>query len=252
MPEIEYASTSNQAERIRKAFRNAPEEFKRRNFPHLFTPAVAAKPAKASPPPNGGRFTIRSGQSICGRVVGSLAPGLSLPVHQKLDGHTIPELFTRAAWRSMFADLREGREIELRFGHDGPAKASTSDGTLRFENHQVVGLMFEARFPTDVYHSVYFHSLPANGVDVSVAFHRARSKVVSFRGQLVRVIHSAELDHVALIEQGKGKGAYPAAKAFPAAASSSTLLREVWTRAQNAAWSISKQSVRLTDLYALE
>jgi len=253
MPDLEYASNHNLAERIQKAFRNAPEEFKRRHFPGVFgAGAVAAKPPKARPAPPRGRFNTRSSTPAYGFVVGSLAPGLSVPVHQALDGQTIPETFTRAAWRSMLSDVKEGRKVDLLFGHHGQAKASTADGTLRFENHDVVGLMFEARFSGDPYHAVYFNSLPADGVDVSVAFRRSRSKIVSFGGQMVRVIHSAELVHVALVEKGKGVGAYPAARAFPVRPTGSVSLRDAWTRAQNAAWSISKQSVRLTDLWSLE
>jgi phage head maturation protease len=245
--EIEYASTHDAAERIRKAFRNAPEEYKRRHFPGVFgTPAVP------TPPPS--RFAKRSTAAICGTLVGSVAPGLSVPVRQALDGVTAPEYFTRSAWKTILADVREGRRVDLRFGHNGSPMATTTDGTLRFEVHPGVGLMFEARMADDPLHGVFFHSLNANGAGISVGFRRARSKLVSFRGQIVRVIHHAELEHLAVIEPGSGmKPAYASAGVLPVKANAGReALRTAWSRCQSRAWEISKQTVRLTDLYSLE
>jgi hypothetical protein len=246
-PQVEYASNHNPADRIRMAFRNAPEEFKRRHFPGVFGPPAVAAPVVS-------RFTKRSTAPICGTLVGSVAPGLSVPVHKPLDGVTAAEYFTRSAWKTILADVREGRPVDLRFGHNGSPLATTTDGTLRFEIHPGVGLMFEARMTDDPFHGVFFHSLNANGAGVSVAFRRARSKLVSFRGQIVRVIHHAELDHLAVVEPTSGmKPAYPGAYVVPVKATGEReALRTAWSRCQTRAWEISKQTVRLTDLYSLE
>jgi len=250
---IEYASHAYQVAEpgvstrdvLAVKLRNAPSAIKRR-FPTVF-PELANGPATTVSPKRSTRWL----STPRGFVVGTLAPGLSQPVKSPRDGETVPEVFSRSAWQGMLANLRRGRRAELRFGHYGNPVASTELGTLRFEDHPVVGLMFEARFDTaDPVRSVFFQDVPAGGADVSISFLARDSELVRFQGRTLRLIRSAELRHVAVLLPGSGSvAAYPSAKCVRVAGGDAERLRDAWTAARTRAWEASKHSVRLTDLY---
>jgi len=252
---IEYASNGyligaggvSTRDVLRTKLRHAPDAIKR-TFPTVF-PELAKPGAGGTSSRFGGVRTSKS--PAIGFLVGSLAPGLSEPVFNQLDGQTLPEVFTRKAWESMLADVAEGRRGELRFGHYGNPVASTDRGTLRFEIHPAVGAMFEARFnANDPIHNVFFHDVPRSGADVSIGFCRSRSKLVTFRGQTMRVVHQAELRHVAIILPGSGlHGVYRAASVLPVRGGDGGRLREAWSDVRVRAWETSKKTIRLTDLY---
>lgn len=257
MAKIEYASNGyvvgangvSTRDVLRTKLRHAPDAIKR-TFPTVF-PELANPGAGGTSSRFGGVRTSKS--PAVGFLVGTLAPGLSEPVRNPLDGQTLPEVFTRKAWESMLADVAEGQRVELRFGHHGNPVASTDRGTLRFEIHPAVGAMFEARFNADdPIHSVFFHDVPKTGADVSIGFRRARSKLVTFRGQTIRVVHQAELVHVAVILPGSGlHGVYRSASVLPVRGGDRDGLRDAWSRVRTRAWETSKQTIRLTDLYPL-
>ena len=258
MANIEYASNGyligaggvSTRDVLRTKLRHAPDAIKR-TFPTVFP--ELAKPRAGETSSRFGPAGAVSKSPATGFLVGTLAPGLSEPVRNQLDGQTVPEVFTRKAWESMLADVAEGQPVELRFGHLGNPVASTERGTLRFEIHPAVGAMFEARFNADdPIHNVFFHDVPRDGADVSVGFRRARSKLVTFRGQTIRVVHQAELVHVAIILPGSGvHGVYRAASVLPVRGGDRDGLRDAWNRVRVRAWETSKQSVRLTDLYPI-
>ena len=254
---VEYASNEyalsvagvSQRDLLRSKMRYAPDHIKRA-FPTVFPELATSKspPAKSRFGTSPRGVTAKS--PAMGFLVGSVAPGLSESVRNSLDGQTVPEVFSRAAWRSILADVKEGRRVDLRFRHEGVPVASTAMGTLRFEIHNTVGLMFEARFNADdPNRNIWFHAVPAGGADVSVAFRKCRSKLVTFRNQTVRLIHHAELDHVAVINPASGShGSYRSAHVVAVRGGDREALRDAWTRVRVKSWETSKQHVRLTDL----
>lgn len=259
-PVVEYASNEHalnvagvsRRELLRSKMRHAPDHIKRAFptvFPELATPGSKTTPTRFPTSPRG----VTAKSPAMGFLVGSVAPGLSESVRNALDGQTVPEVFSRAAWRSILADVKEGRRVDLRFGHNGIPLASTDAGTLRFEIHDTVGMMFEARFnDDDPVRSIWFHDVPPGGADVSVGFRKCRSKLVTFRNQTVRLIHHAELDHVAVVLPGSGlHGAYRSAHVVAVRGGDAGALRDAWTRVQVQAWETSKQHVRLTDLFTV-
>lgn len=260
---IETASCRNLAERVRLATRNAPPEIRRRILAHAGITDDAESNGTTAPTPSGkvnrppsptSRFGVRNNRPTCGTLVGAVAPGLSVLVATPESTVPVREVFTRAAWRSILADIREGHHVDLKYGHGQLdfALASTRDGSLRFEIHKSAGLMFEARLADTPHHGVFTNDIGPAGVAVSVAFRKPRGKLRDYRGQIVRVIHSAEIDHVAIVRDGR-TGAYPGARAFRSAPGDREGFKATWTRALVHAWEISKvDGGSLVDLWSLE
>jgi hypothetical protein len=252
---VEMADAAFTAERIKRALRNAPPEFRRavdRNRMAMGEMPVFESAPSITASTNAKKLR-RLADASCGWVVGSLTPGLSVPVFSPQDGLRVREVFTRAAWESMLADVAEGRNVTFKNGHDGHEYASTKAGTLRLERHALVGGMFEARLEDDAFSRLLFHSIPASGADVSVGFVKARSKLVTFRGETVRVIRSAELDHIAVIAKREGiRGAYRAAHCFAVEGKHPGRLADAWRDARCYAHKTAQDDVPLSTMSVFE
>ena len=162
---------------------------------------VAKPPARAVKP---------AAPTDCYFLAGAVAPGTSVPVAVGREGLVMRERMHPRAFDASLAEIDSGRKVvTLRDGHEGPVVATTANGTLTFEVKPMVGLVMTARVGSRTYSARAFADTFAKRTGLSAAFHARR---VAFekdaRGRNVRVVHEAELDHVALVRPDNGQPAY--------------------------------------------
>ena len=98
---------------------------------------------------------------------------------------------------------RSATPVELQWGHDGPALASTDHIDLTFSVDERYGLLFDARLPESPLAEEVMDLLERGLLGVSVAYTYAKQWHVERSGVgVVRVVDSAKLAHVALLKRG--------------------------------------------------
>jgi HK97 family phage prohead protease len=204
---IEYAACASRTgmsdAEIRERARNAPDAIKRgmdaqriaRGEKPLWEKRAAT--VKAAPP---------SHVTLSGYVT----PGTSVPVAAATDGLRLPERFAPGAFRASLKAIAEGRELViLRDGHDGQTLAASDDGTLTLAADDTLGLRMTAVIGNTAATKRLVLDTAMGKVSLSVGFKPRRVEIVREAGRRVRVVHEADVHHVALIRPHQGKAAYP-------------------------------------------
>jgi HK97 family phage prohead protease len=204
---IEYAALSGRMSdsELRERCRNAPLHIKRS--------MDAARIARGSRPLWGNaasRASKPAARPTHCTLTGYVTPGLSVPVAAATDGLKLPERFAPGAFRASLKAIAEGREfVILHDGHDGAGIASTDIGTLTLAADDTLGLRMQAVVPLDAAHDRLIRDARNGKVSLSVGFRPRRVEIVREAGRRVRVVHEADVHHVALIREHQGRAAYP-------------------------------------------
>lgn len=205
------SGTASPDDVIRERAAGAPLHVKRamdrrreaRGMRPLWGAAVAAVDAPAAPPAS--RVTSKPLAPVDGYVLaGAVAPGMSAPVEVGTEGLRVRERIMPRAFDVSLAAIAAGTKVvELQDGHDGSVIATTADGTLTLEVMPLVGVVATAHVRAHRVGLKLLGSTFANKVGLSVAFRPLKASYTKdARGRDVRIIHDAELDHVALCRPG--------------------------------------------------
>ncbi len=151
--------------------------------------------------------------SFAGVLCGVAAPGISVPVRCAHDRRELPETFDVAAWHDALAAITKEKPVRLESRHHGGQLATTADGTLRLTIDQELGLLVEADLADDPLARMLVAAAGRRGVGLSVGFSTSKVDYRAIGREVVRVIRSARLDHIALIPQGQ-RPAYRSAVAY--------------------------------------
>lgn len=227
----------------------APEWWRNLANTGLRSAAAAKSSAPSKPvrrPAHRGPVVVR--ERCAGWLVGAIAPGESSPAFSPQDGQTLPEVFAPSAWDAVIDQVRQGtKPIGLWLRHAGAMLACTSAGTLRLENHDIVGGMFQATLADDSLERLLMDEIGTGGVGVSVCYSNPVLAYDERDGRKVRVVRSAVVDHVALVRKGSGERAlYSGARAFAVKADQRDQLSKAWSAARTAAWSVMRGNRRWT------
>jgi hypothetical protein len=125
----------------------------------------------------------------------------------------LPETFDVAAWHDALAAITKEKPVRLESRHHGGQLATTADGTLRLTIDQELGLLVEADLADDPLARMLVAAAGRRGVGLSVGFSTSKVDHRAIGREVVRVIRSARLDHIALIPQGQ-RPAYRSAIAY--------------------------------------
>ena len=190
---------------VRERARNAPDAIKR-----SMDAARIARGAK----PLWGNAASRSVKPAATAThctfVGYICPGTSCPVAAASDGLRLPERIDPSAFRESLKAISEGKDfVMLRDGHDGETIAATANGTLRLAADDSLGLRLAAVIPIDAKHERLVRDARNGKVSLSVGFRPRRMEIVREAGRRVRLVHEADVHHVALIRDHQGLAAYP-------------------------------------------
>ena len=209
---IEYAAISGRMTdaEIRERARNAPEAIKRSmdaaRIARGVRPLWGSAASRASKPAAAVKRAPPSHVTLTGYVT----PGLSTPVVAGTDGLKLPERFAPGAFRASLKAIAEGQEfVILHDGHDGAGIAATDTGTLTLAADDSLGLRMQTVIPIDAKHERLVRDARNGKVSLSVGFRPRRVEIVREAGRRVRVVHEADVHHVALIREHQGKAAYP-------------------------------------------
>jgi hypothetical protein len=197
---LERASESRAA-----ILRRAPEWWRKL----ASQPLPSAAPVKTSP-------VVRSPAmpKTVGWIAGCVAPGVSVPAFNHSDKLTVREQFTPACWARVLEQFHKaGSPVTLRWGHEGPTLATTDDLSLMLDVHEIVGLTFDGKLRGDALSKTVLEAAAKGGLAVSVAYLRAKTWTVERDGVTVRVVDSAEVDHIAVLPPSQTP-AYPGARCF--------------------------------------
>ena len=160
------------------------------------------------------RGAMQSQRPKCSGVLcGVAAPGISVPVGCSHDRRELPETFDVAAWHEALAAITKDKPVRLESRHHGGQLATTADGTLRLSIDDELGLLIEADLADDPLARMLVSKAGRRGVGLSVGFTASKVEHRKIGREVVRVIRSARLDHVALIAQGQ-RPAYRSAIAY--------------------------------------
>jgi len=206
---IELAAISGRMtdDEIRERARNAPEAIKRS--------MDAARVARGARPLWGSAASrsVKPAATVKPTHVtltGYVTPGLSTPVVAGTDGLKLPERFAPGAFRASLKAIAEGQEfVILHDGHDGAGIAATDTGTLTLAADDSLGLRMQTVIPIDAKHERLVRDARNGKVSLSVGFRPRRVEIVREAGRRVRLVHEADVHHVALIREHQGKAAYP-------------------------------------------
>lgn len=173
----------------------------------LWRAAVAGVDAPATPPASRvpSKPPARKAAPTDGYVLaGAVAPGTSAPVKVGTEGLVMHERIKPRAFDASLAAIAAGTKVvELQDGHDGNVIATTADGSLTFEVMPLVGVVATAHVRARRCGLKLLGSTFANRVGLSVAFRPLKASYTKdARGRDVRIIHDAELDHVAVCRPG--------------------------------------------------
>lgn len=203
---IEYAALSGRMSdsELRERCRNAPLHIKRSM--DAARVARGARPLWASKPAAAVKRAPPSHVTLTGYVT----PGLSTPVVAGTDGLKLPERFAPGAFRASLKAIAEGQEfVILHDGHDGAGIAATDTGTLTLAADDSLGLRMQTVIPIDAKHERLVRDARNGKVSLSVGFRPRRVEIVREAGRRVRLVHEADVHHVALIREHQGRAAYP-------------------------------------------
>lgn len=174
---------------------------------------------RGHPELRGGRFDeLQRPRQVREQGLGTLAGlatyGPSTPTSCEWDKRKLVEFFAPNAFAESVEEIRHGlRSAWLSLGHNVDELASTSDDTLGFFVHPVVGLQFWAKLNTSDEHRKICTLARAGKLGVSVGFVDADFESRPYRkGERCRVITKARLHHVALLDRNKAVPCYRAAK----------------------------------------
>lgn len=192
--------------------------------------AVTAPPVVPSPAP----------PKVAGWIAGCVAPGVSVPAFNHSDKLTVREQFTPACWARVLEQFRKaGSPITLRWGHEGGTLATTEDLSLMLDIHNVVGLMFDGKLRDDALSKTVLEAAGKGGLACSIAYRRAKTWTVERGGVTIRVVDSAEIDHIAILSPSQTP-AYPAARCFARRDGQSACPEELLRDARVHAWQTIK------------
>jgi hypothetical protein len=190
---------------IRERARNAPPHIKQsiderriaRGMRSLWSTAERRSAMRPRPPATPTSHVM---------LFGCIAPGTSVPVMAATDGLLLRERFEPDAFRASLKLITEDRvHIELLDGHDGPALASTLDGSLLLTAGKATGVAIEARVENTGANAGLLAEAFSGTLGLSVAFRPRRMEII---GKRHRVVHEASITHVALVRPCHGKPAY--------------------------------------------
>jgi hypothetical protein len=99
--------------------------------------------------------------------------------------------------------------VILRDGHDGHTLAASDDGTLTLAADDTLGLRMTAVIGNTAANKRLVLDTASGKVSLSVGFKPRRVEIVREAGRRVRVVHEADVHHVALIRPHQGRAAYP-------------------------------------------
>lgn len=226
---VERACHQLTAEEVRHKLRGAPAWVN------------AAKPTKRSP--GAAAAPRRPAAKSAGWLVGSIAPGISLPARSPQDGQTLPEVFAPSAWDAVIEQQRKGYPPVMLWmrHHSGGMLACSSAGTLRLERHSVIGCMFEAKLEDGPMERMLLAEIGRGGIGCSIAYSHATFAYEQRDGRKVRVVTGCTVDHVALVRKGSGERAlYDAARVFAVPADKPEQLARAWTDARTESWLVMR------------
>ena len=211
---IEYAACRLQGgmsdAEIRERARNAPEAIKRS--------MDAARVARGARPLWGSAAsrsvkpaaTVKRAPPTHVTLTGYVTPGLSTPVVAGTDGLKLPERFAPGAFRASLRAIADGQEfVILQDGHDGAGIAATDVGTLTLAADDTLGLRMTAVIDNTPANKRLVYDTASGKVSLSVGFRPRRVEIVREAGRRVRLVHEADVHHVALIREHQGRAAYP-------------------------------------------
>ncbi len=150
-----------------------------------------------------------------GVLCGVAAPGVSVPVPCALDGRELRETFHAGGWHETLAAITQEKPVRLEHRHHGGQLATTADGTLRLSLHPVLGLIVSADVADEPLARMLLRNAGQRGLGLSVAFMKPKIEYEKVGREVVRVIRSCRLDHIALIAPGQ-RPAYGGAVAYVA------------------------------------
>jgi hypothetical protein len=181
--------------------------------------AAGGKPAaKRAASPLPASVANRAPLGVIGWIYGLACCGVSLPCRSATDSQELPEQFHTDALQSLVEQANKSRSIFLRLGHEGPAVASNGGTDLILQMATVAGMpavAMEARVRATQAGTKAMRGFDVGLMGVSICFRSPKHYHAERPGYgLVRVITSAQLDHIALVPKGTAmRAAYPACMA---------------------------------------
>jgi phage head maturation protease len=173
---------------------------------------------------------------VAGWLAGCVAPGVSVPAFNHADKRRLREQFTPACWARVLEQFRKaGSPVTLRWGHEGGTLATTEDLSLMLDIHAVVGLTFDGKLRDDALSKTVLEAAGKGGLACSIAYRRAKTWTVERGGVTIRVVDSAEVDHIAILPPSQTP-AYPAARCFARRGVESACPEELKRDARVHAW----------------
>jgi hypothetical protein len=191
-------------------------------------------------------------RKYAGVLCGVAAPGVSVPVRCAHDRRELAETFDVTVWHDALAAITREKPVRLESRHQGGQLASTADGTLRLSIDHELGLLVEADLADEPVARMLVAAAGRGGVGLSVGFTTSKVEHRTIGGEVVRVIRSARLDHVALIPQSQ-RPAYRSAIAYFAPHGDRQAIEAARRKARSSAWSMTEAkrlSGRLRELAA--
>jgi hypothetical protein len=185
-------------------------------------------------------------------LCGVAAPGVSVPVRCAQDRRELPETFDVAAWHDALAAITKEKPVRLESRHHGGQLATTADGTLRLSIDHELGLLVEADLADEPLARMLVAAAGRSGIGLSVGFTTSKVEHRTVGREVVRVIRSARLDHVALVPQGQ-RPAYRSAIAYFAPHGDRQAIEAARREARSSAWRTTEAkrlSGRLRELAA--
>lgn len=237
-PLLERASVPETAiaydESLRVKLRSAPPAFKAavdrnraaRGLPRLWPTRAAQPPARRRHEPS------RPSSYV---LAGVVAPYVSDPVAIPGQGDRMREWFAPECWSAMIDRVAGGRHVRLLDRHDGSPLATTSNGSLRFDVDDALGLTLTAYLSDVRATRQVVEKFGKHGVPLSIGFVSLKTETRRLLGREVRAIVEAACDHVALLGDGRTP-AYPGANAVFAASDSTADVRAALDAAKRQAY----------------
>ena len=143
-------------------------------------------------------------------LVGVVAPGVSsMAVKTATDGELLREKITPDAFRHFLRGVTNGTSVvRLTDGHGGDTLADTADGTLQLAIDDVAGLVVQAVVPVMSLHRAVLAGAFQGEAGLSLGLRPVRVEFKRMKGERVRVIREAAIDHVAVIRPHQGEPCY--------------------------------------------
>jgi hypothetical protein len=201
----------------RAAFSAGPEDIRQKlaRAPQWVRSRVAATHATPHAPRS--TPTTRGRAPVVGWAFGVCCPNVSRPCHCTADGETLPEQITPRCMAEILQQVRNvsGDGIPLTLDHGGPVLARSGDLDVTFDVERWYGLTFTARLRSSKVVKKLLDSVGADGYGVSIGFTKPRTWIVERNGiGRLRVVDSARLDHISLIDPSQRNAAYSGARCF--------------------------------------